>query len=505
MNIAIVSEADMAMNKHSISFLLNGEPVVVENPNPTRSVLSFLREDSGNVGTKEGCAEGDCGACTVVIGELVDNQLQTRTVNACILFLPTLHGKALFTVEYLRQNNGDLHPAQQAMVDCHGSQCGFCTPGFVMSLWDKYNEYENQETAPGRQELADHLSGNLCRCTGYKPILDAGSKMFQMPRVNFPRQSVTETLRENVSADAVHLMHDEHSYDAPRTLQQACTLRASKPAATLLAGGTDVGLWVNKLFRPLGDIIYLGDVTELNKLETGSNDIRIGAGVSLTDAYAEVTRHYPQMHEMWKRFASVPVRNSGTLGGNVANGSPIGDSMPWLIALGAQVHLVSQNAQRSLPLEELYVGYMKKSMQDDELIEAISIPLPATNQQFRTYKLSKRFDSDISAVCAAFAITLEGTKITSARLAFGGMAATACRATACEAALTGHDWNTTTLANAQSALLTDFAPMSDMRASASYRSRTSVNLLQRFFLETRIDAPLTENQTSVFARTQEAV
>lgn len=477
----------------------------VSDQNPTRSVLSFLRENQGLVGTKEGCAEGDCGACTVVIGELVDDELQMRTINACILFLPTLHGKALFTVEYLRQHNGDLHPVQQAMVDCHGSQCGFCTPGFVMSLWDKYNEYEGCESRPDRQELADHLSGNLCRCTGYRPILEAGWKMFDLPAVSFSRQSITQALRQSARTEPLHLTQAQNAYDAPHSLQAACALRAAKPDATLLAGGTDIGLWVNKMFRPLGDIIYLGNVAELKTIEIDAQHIRIGAGVSLTDAYAIAAQHYPQLDEMWNRFASVPVRNSGTLGGNVANGSPIGDSMPWLIALEAQVHLVSPDTQRSLPLEQLYVDYMKNSMQADELIEAISLPLPATHQQFRTYKLSKRFDSDISAVCAAFAIILDGSRITSARVAFGGMAATACRATACEDALTGHDWNAATLATAKAALLTDFAPLSDMRASASYRSRTSVNLLQRFFLETRVDDPLPQNQTSVFTRDQEAV
>lgn len=495
----------MALNTHTIRFLLNGEPVALENQNPTRSVLSFLREDKGLVGTKEGCAEGDCGACTVVIGELVDEVLQTRTVNACILFLPTLHGKAVFTVEYLRQHNGDLHPAQQAMVDCHGSQCGFCTPGFVMSLWDKYNEYQGRERRPDRQELADHLSGNLCRCTGYKPILDAGWKMFDQPAVTFSRQDIADALQPIARSEPLHLTHAQNTYDAPHSLKDACALRAGKPEATLLAGGTDIGLWVNKLFRPLGDIIYLGNVAELKGVEVDAQHIRIGAGVSLTDAYAAVARHFPQLQEMWNRFASVPVRNSGTLGGNVANGSPIGDSMPWLIALGAQVHLVSDKDTRSMPLEQLYVDYMKKSMRTDELVEAISIPLPAPQQHFRTYKLSKRFDSDISAVCAAFSIILDGSRIRSARVAFGGMAATACRASACEAELTGKHWNQATLDDAKAALLNDFSPLSDMRASASYRSRTSVNLLQRFFLETRAEDPLPQHQTSVFARDEEAV
>ena len=492
----------MTIDKHSIWFLLNGEPVVVENQSPTRSVLSFLRQEKGLVGTKEGCAEGDCGACTVVIGELVKGELQTRTVNACILFLPTLDGKALFTVEYLRRMNDELHPVQQAMVDCHGSQCGFCTPGIVMSLWDKYNEYSDSDTRPDRQELADHLSGNLCRCTGYKPILEAGWKMFELPASPLSRQPIIDALGQYSRDSSLQLQHPDASFDAPRTVEELTTLRAARPKATVLAGGTDVGLWVNKLVRPVTDIIYLGNVTELKSVKTEQNRLHIGAGVSLSDAYARAVEHYPQLLEMEKRFASVPVRNSGTLGGNVANGSPIGDSMPWLMALGAEVQLLGKGTQRTIALEELYTGYMQNSMEDGEIIGSVIIPLPVEGQQFRTYKLSKRFDSDISAVCAAFNLVLQDGIITSARIAFGGMAATSQRAAACEASLNGKPWNEETLSAAKQALAGDYSPMSDMRASAAYRQRTCVNLLQRYFLETRTENPLGEHQTSVFARSE---
>lgn len=493
----------MTIDKHSIWFLLNGEVVELENRNPTQSVLSYLRQEQGLVGTKEGCAEGDCGACTVVIGELVDGELQTRTVNACILFLPTLDGKALFTVEYLRRMNQELHPVQQAMVDCHGSQCGFCTPGIVMSLWDKYNEYAESDARPDRQELADHLSGNLCRCTGYKPILEAGWKMFEKPVSPLARQPIIDALSEYARDSSLQLSHPEASFDAPRSLDELTALRAARPEATVLAGGTDVGLWVNKLVKPVTDIIYIGNVAELKTTAIDQGMLHIGAGVSLSDAYALAVEHYPQLLEMEKRFASVPVRNSGTLGGNVANGSPIGDSMPWLMALGAQVELLGQGSQRTITLEELYTGYMQNSMREGELIGSVIIPLPLDGQQFRTYKLSKRYDSDISAVCAAFNLQLQadGT-IASARIAFGGMAATVQRATACEASLTGQAWNEATLRDARQALAGDYTPMSDMRASADYRQRTAVNLLQRFYLETRPDQPLADKQTSVFARSE---
>ncbi|MGQ7846760.1 xanthine dehydrogenase small subunit [Granulosicoccus sp. 3-233] len=492
----------MTNDKHAIRFLLNGETIVVENPNPTRTVLAYLRQEQGLVGTKEGCAEGDCGACTVVIGELVKGELQTRTVNACILFLPTLDGKALFTVEYLRRMNNELHPVQQAMVDCHGSQCGFCTPGIVMSLWDKYNEYSGTDTRPDRQELADHLSGNLCRCTGYKPILEAGWKMFDLPASPLSRQPIIDALSQCSRDNSLELTHADATFNAPRSLQELTTLCSARPEATILAGGTDVGLWVNKLVRPVTDIIYLGNVAELRTMSVDQGHLHIGAGVSLSDAYGQAVEYYPQLLEMEKRFASVPVRNSGTLGGNVANGSPIGDSMPWLMALGAEVQLLGKGRQRTIALEDLYTGYMENSMQEGEIVGAIILPLPVEGQQFRTYKLSKRYDSDISAVCAAFNLVLQDDIITTARIAFGGMAATCQRATTCEASLRGKPWNEETLQAARQALSGDYSPLSDMRASATYRQRTSLNLLQRYFLETRPEEPLDVHRTSVFARTE---
>ncbi len=497
--------ARMDTQTHPIRFLLNGQPVVVDSIDPTRSVLSFLREDRHCTGTKEGCAEGDCGACTVVVGELDGDRLHTRTVNACIQFVPTLDGKALFTVEYLRQRDGSLHPAQQAMVDCHGSQCGFCTPGFVMSLWNTYNQHESAGTRPDRGDLATCLSGNLCRCTGYRPILDAGEQMFELPHCDFDQAAIATQLRTLQRPGSLEFAHDGATYHAPHTLDELLRLRADKPDATLLAGCTDIGLWVNKQFRPLGDIIYLGEVDALKQIEESATGVRIGAGATLTDAYAALATHYPQINEMWERFASLPIRNAGTLGGNVANGSPIGDSMPWLIALGARVELASIEGTRSMPLEDLYLDYMKKSMRPDELVTAVEVPLPHDDQRFATYKLSKRYDSDISAVCAAFAIRLDGDTIREARVAFGGVAATPKRAAACEAALTGQRWHEATARAAMVAIGQDYSPLSDMRASADYRARTAANLVYRFYLETRPADPLPVSQTTVFAKEQEAV
>ncbi|MGI9509066.1 MAG: xanthine dehydrogenase small subunit, partial [Geminicoccaceae bacterium] len=466
----------MAKNDRSVErqddirFLLNDELVTVGGVEPTRTVLQYLREQRRLTGTKEGCAEGDCGACTVVLGELANGDLVLRAVNACIQFVPTLDGKALFTVEYLRsQAGGGLHPVQQAMVDHHGSQCGFCTPGFIMSLWSVYTACQAKGRRSDDAELRTALSGNLCRCTGYRPILDAGMAMFDLPKVELDRAALKEQLTALRRERVLSFAANGAAFHAPRSLAELTELRAALPEATILAGCTDIGLWVTKQFRDLGDIIYVGEVDELKEIRRDDAKIRISAGASLSDAYAVLVEPYPEATEMWERFASVPIRNAGTLGGNVANGSPIGDSMPWLIAVGAEVVLRGPKGQRTMPLENLYQGYMKKDMAADEFVEAIEVPLPKPGQAFRTYKLAKRFDSDISAVCAAFCLTLDEGRITEARVALGGMAATPKRAGHCEQELTGKLWNEATAKKAKEALARDYQPLSDMRASADNR------------------------------------
>jgi len=486
-----------------VRFLLGGELVEVDGVSPAKSVLNFLREDLRRKGTKEGCAEGDCGACTVVLGELAGNEVRLRAVNACIQFVPSLDGKALFTVEDLRQN-GALHPVQQAMVDCHGSQCGFCTPGFVMSLWNVYADCVTPSGCskrPSDNELRTALTGNLCRCTGYRPILEAGQRMFDHAPVQLDRATLAEKLKPLQRTESLAYKHGNRRFLAPRTLAELVELRAAYPKATILAGCTDVGLWVSKQLKDIGDILYVGEVAELKRIEKRADALVIGAGVSLTDGYAALNELYPQVREMWERFASVPIRNAGTLGGNVANGSPIGDSMPGLIALGTRVVLQSVRGARTIALEDLYVDYMKKSMAADEIVAAIEVPLPTKGELFRTYKLSKRYDSDISAVCAAFAVRFQNGRIEHARVAFGGMAATPKRAQATEQALIGQSWNETTARAAMAALERDYKPLTDMRASAAYRGVTARNLLYRFFLETRADgaAQLAGEQVSVFA------
>jgi xanthine dehydrogenase small subunit len=480
-----------------IRFYYQGTLRTVQDAAPTQTILQHLREDLHCTGTKEGCAEGDCGACTVVIGALENGQLQMKAVNSCIQFTPTLDGKALFSVEDLQQADGALHPVQQALVECHGSQCGFCTPGFAMSLWGMYLKQAGRQ--PSRCQIDDALSGNLCRCTGYRPIIDAARRMVELPAVAFDKDALAEQLTALRRDTLASYTAGGQTFHAPRTLAELTTLRAEHPDALLLAGSTDVGLWVTKQMRTLGDIIYLGHVDALKKVAQAAGMLDIGAGVALDDAYRAICAHYPELAEMWQRFASLPIRNAGTLGGNVANGSPIGDSMPWMIALGSEVVLRGPDGERTLALEDLYLGYQKKDLRPGEFVRAVRVPLPQPNVAFRTYKLAKRFDQDISAVCAAFAFTFDGERIATARIAFGGMAATPKRAANAEALLRGQLWNEDAVAAAMAALTTDYAPLSDMRASSTYRMQAAQNLLRRFWYETRLEAPLAAVDVNAFA------
>ncbi|CAB3638534.1 xanthine dehydrogenase small subunit [Paraburkholderia rhynchosiae] len=476
----------------------------------TRTVLQYLREDAHCTGTKEGCAEGDCGACTVVIGERNDaGGVDFKAVNACIQFMPTLDGRALFTVEDLRQPDGSLHPVQEAMVECHGSQCGFCTPGFVMSMWSLYEKHGHEQgcadrTVPSREAISNALTGNLCRCTGYRPIVDAAVRMFEAPAPKAPVNiaAVASTLATLQRDDTFHYEHAGQHFDAPRTVQALAQIKQAEPAARILAGSTDIGLWVTKQMRELGNVVYVGQIAELQKLESNDEWIEIGAGVTVENAYAEIAKQYPELTEMWQRFASLPIRKAGTLGGNVANGSPIGDSMPGLIALGARVVVRGGDIQREMPLEDLYLAYQKKDMAEHEFVVGVKVPTRTGAReklQFRTYKLSKRFDSDISAVCAAFSFIADGKVIREPRITFGGMAATPKRASHAEAVLRDAEWHEATAHAAMLALGNDYAPLSDMRATSNYRLEAAKNTLYRFWLETRPNDPLPKSSLDVRA------
>jgi xanthine dehydrogenase small subunit len=501
-----------------IRYLLDGQRRTVRGVEPTRTVLQHLREDLGRTGTKEGCAEGDCGACTVVLAELDGRAVRYRAVNSCIQFLPALDGKALVTVESLAPRGaGGLHPVQQALAEAHGTQCGFCTPGFVMSLFALYKH----DPAPDRAAITDALAGNLCRCTGYRPILDAARAMAGLGRaipaseqdwVSAPAGSTSPAAAASEAELAARLRglrrrrslvlaHPGSTFYAPRTVAELAALCERLPEARVLAGTTDVGLWVTKQHRRLGDLIAVGHVAELRRTAVEEGFVAVGAAVSLTDAFAALERHYPELRELFRRFGSPPIRNAGTLAGNVANGSPIGDCLPPLIALGARVRLRRGGTQRQLPLEELYVAYQQTALRPGEFVEGVRVPLPPPGLRLAAYKVSKRFDQDISAVCAAFALVLEGGVIRSARVAFGGMAATPRRAPACEAALAGQPWDEATCRRAAARLATDYAPISDLRASAGYRMAVAQNLLRRFYLESSGAAPAGAPPTRVLEPT----
>ncbi len=568
----------MTTPSRPLRFIRRGQPVTLHGVPPDRTLLEVLREDLGSTGTKEGCGEGDCGACTVVLGEARSGQVHYQAVNSCIRLAHSVDGMALWTVEDLAEDpliqpaaqtsaadgqaaaHGSgapihLHPAQEAMVQCHGSQCGFCTPGFVMSLFGMYQKYvaptlpavrgslppegaqpalgrpggglnlaptlpaargslppEGAQPALGRPGggltaaptltaagtdapracqaqpitralAAEELSGNLCRCTGYRPILDAAQQMQHLP----PMQVQEEILLQQMELLALTPQAPEPdlAYIAPTTLPALLAARSAFPDAQIVAGATDVGLWITKQHRRFARMLDVTRAQELRRVHEADGALAIGAAVSLSDAFAALGQHWPQLHRFHARFAGLPVRNSGTLGGNVANGSPIGDSMPLLIALGAGVVLASVRGERTLPLEDLYTGYRQNVMAADELLVRIAVPLPGAGETMAAYKVSKRTDDDISAVCLVLNLAIDGGTVQRARIGAGGVAATPARARQTEAALIGQPWAAATVERAAAALQAEFQPISDMRASGAYRRAVLGSLLQRFWLESQ--------------------
>ncbi|MBT8155688.1 xanthine dehydrogenase small subunit [Epibacterium ulvae] len=466
----------------TLTFLLNGEEIRVDGSAPTTTLLDYLREARGLTGTKEGCNEGDCGACTVMI----QDQRGARSLNACILFLPQLQGKSITTVEGLAAPDGTLHPVQDAMITHHGSQCGFCTPGFIMSMATAHTN--------GATDHADQLAGNLCRCTGYAPILRAAKACEATPPP--PHLSpapfiFSEILRGEVADRGAEPPSSKHVAEPPSARQTAhptssddlAAAYLATPSATLIAGATDVGLWVTKGLQDLDPVIFLEGCSDLKQITESDTAFEVGAMVDMNRLRDTLAPHYPSFAEMLRRFASQQVRNAATLGGNIANGSPIGDSPPPLIALGATLCLRRGDTRRQIPLEDFFVEYGKQDRAPGEFVEKILIPKPSTGVNLRVYKLSKRFDQDISAVLSAFDIRVADGTITAARIAFGGMAGTPKRASHVEQALIGQPWTTATIAKAKAAFAKDYTPLDDMRASADYRLATAQNMLERAFAD----------------------
>ena len=515
----------MTTPNRPLRFIHRGQPKVLHHVPPDRTLLEVLREDLCATGTKEGCGEGDCGACTVVLGEVRNGKVHYSAVNSCIRLAHSMDGMALWTVEDLAEDPliepvgtatarptgvTGLHPAQEALVQCHGSQCGFCTPGFVMSLFGMYQNHvvpgltctpvslsTGEATAPGgdpaaivrqtqpitRELAVEALSGNLCRCTGYRPILDAAQHMSTLPPVQVNEAVLLQKLE--LLAQSAPAQEANFSYISPTTLPSLLAARAAHPDAQVVAGCTDVGLWVTKQHTQFNHILDVTRSAEMRLVAQHADHLALGAAVTLTDALAALAAQWPQLHRFATRFAGLPVRNSGTLGGNVANGSPIGDSMPLLIALRAQVVLASTRGERTLALEDLYTGYRQNAMAPDELLVHILVPRPADTEKLAVYKVSKRFDDDISAVCLALNLDIAGGVVQRARIGAGGVAATPARARQAEAALQGQPWTEATVQRAALALQAEFSPISDMRASGAYRSAVLGNLLQRYWLESQ--------------------
>ncbi|KDB04896.1 FAD-binding molybdopterin dehydrogenase [Defluviimonas sp. 20V17] len=451
-------------------FLLNGAPVSLTDVPPTRTLLDWLREDRALTGTKEGCNEGDCGACTVMVSDAAGS----RALNACLLFVPQLHGKAVRTVEGLAAADGTLHPLQEAMIAHHGSQCGFCTPGVTMAL--------ACAQAQGRRDHDDVLAGNLCRCTGYAPIIRAAEAAASAPRpawITADRKALSSPfILGEILPGGTGGAGSPPGF-RPTNSDALADWYAAHPDATLIAGATDVGLWVTKQLRDPGPVAFLAGVEDLRHIETRGKVIGVGACVTIETLRRAMEDVHPSLAELLRRFASLQVREAATIGGNIANGSPIGDTPPALIALGATLHLRRGDDMRSLPLEDFFLDYGRQDRRPGEFVAAVTFPAEAPG--LRCYKLSKRFDQDISAVCGGFNLTVADGRIAEARIAFGGMAGVPKRAAAVEAALTGQPWAEATLHAALPAFDEDFTPLSDMRASAGYRLRAAQNMLIRYW------------------------
>jgi xanthine dehydrogenase small subunit len=470
------------MRRH-IAFLRHGKPVRLSNPSPTLTLLDYLRLGEGATGTKEGCAEGDCGACTVVLRRLVENRVVYQPVNACILLAGQADGAEVITVEDLAEG-GELHPVQRALATQHGSQCGFCTPGFVMALFALY--HAARQGALERATVNDAIAGNLCRCTGYRPIVDAALAACSGSAADrFTAQE--DAIRQSLAAldDGQDVVVGEKTFfAAPASIDSLAALYLAHPDAVLVGGATDVGLWVTKQLRQLAKIIWLGRVRGLDAIEHEPGAVSFGATVTHHDALPHLAAIDPDLGELMRRFAGVQVRQVGTIGGNIANGSPIGDTPPALITLGGTLTLQRGGATRTMPLEDFFIGYGKQDRAPGEFVRSVRVPRLAADERFRCYKVSKRFDQDISAVMGAFKLGLDAARVTTARIAFGGMAATPKRARAAEIALRGIDLrDAATWRPAIAALAEDFSPISDQRASAGYRREVAQALLRKALTE----------------------
>ena len=464
------------MTSNTITFVHGGKIVDVKNSDPNETLLSYIRTKLKKTGTKEGCAEGGCGACTIVLGELKNNEINYRAINSCITFLPTLHGKQLIIIEDLISKNGLLHPVQEAMVNNHGSQCGFCTPGFVMSLFSMFKK----KSKFNDDEVRDCISGNLCRCTGYQPIIKAAKSLKNKNKIDHFEQNKENTINllKKISTKGISIYKEDKKYFAPKHISDLKKIIKKNVNANFLSGGTDLSLSVTKERKDINSIIYMNSISELNYIKNNDEYIEVGASTPLIDFEFYVKKYYPDFTKILKRYGSPQIRNVGTIAGNIATASPIGDCLPLLLSLNSQVVLQSSKKTQTLFLDSFFIGYRKTKLKKGQFIHSIRIPLFQKNI-FKAYKVSKRFDDDISSVCAAFNLEMVKGKIQSIRIAYGGMAAIPKRATHCEKVLVNSLMTEQTIHKAKQALEKDFNPISDMRASRSYRMEVAKNLLEK--------------------------
>jgi len=468
------------MTSNIIKFVYGNQIIQIHNPDPNETVLSYIRTKLRKTGTKEGCAEGGCGACTIVLGELKKGRIIYKAINACIAFIPTLAGKQLVLVEDLVSDDGSLHPVQEAMVNYHGSQCGFCTPGFVMSLFAMYKNYSFFED----NVIKDSISGNLCRCTGYRPIIDAAKSLNKISKFDFFKKNQQRfiSLLKKIKHENIVISNKNKKYFAPSNVNELIKTLKQYPNSKLLSGGTDVSLVVTKERKDLDSLIYMNSIDELNYIRKNDNYIEVGATTPLIDFESFIKKYFPDFAQILKRYGSTQIRNVCTIAGNIATASPVGDTLPLLLSLDSQIIIKDKDKTKILPLNGFFINYRKTKLKRGQFIHSIRIPLLLKNI-FKAYKISKRIDDDISSVCASFNVEFKNNKVKKIRIAYGGMANIPKRAINCEKILFNSSLSDSIINKAKKSLEKDFKPITDARASQKYRMEVAKNLLEKCFLE----------------------
>ena len=469
------------MITNKVQFIYENKLIELENPDPNQTILSFIRDRLKKTGTKEGCAEGGCGACTIVLGEIENKKIKYKAINSCISFTPTLHGKQLIVVENLVSKDGSYHPVQEAMAKYHASQCGFCTPGFVMSIFAMSKNKKNNN----KDDIKDAISGNLCRCTGYRPIIDAAKNIKKKYSDEFYKNSKkTINLLKKIHSKSIIIENKNKKYFAPKTINELRTVIQKNPDSEFLSGGTDLSLKVTKDRQEIKKIINLNNIKELNFIKIKNNEIIFGSTTPLTQVEKFILKYYPDFNNILRRYGSVQIRNVGTIGGNIATASPIGDTLPLLLSLNAKIIIQTKKGNKQILLNNFFIKYRKTKLKKGEFIKSIIIPI-YKNHNFKAYKISKRFDDDISSVCASFNFKIKDQRIQDVAIAYGGMAEIPKRAKNCENFLKNSKFSEDIFEKAKDLLKRDFNPISDMRASKQYRLEVAENLLIKFFIETK--------------------